>query len=101
MRAQLAYPAAGDSGSIVNVTGAGLLSAGATDADALEFIEFLVSADAQKYFVEETFEYPLVAGVDAPEGLPTLESLVNPDLDLADLESLETTQALLEKHGLI
>ncbi len=101
MRAQLAYPAAGDAGSIVNVTGAGLLSAGATDADALEFIEFLVSADAQKYFVEETFEYPLVAGVDAPEGLPALESLVNPDLDLADLESLEATQALLAKHGLI
>lgn len=101
MRAQLAYPEAGDAGSIVNVTGAGLLSSGATDADALEFIEFLVSAEAQKYFVEETFEYPLVAGVAAPEGLPALESLVNPELDLADLESLEVTQALLAKHGLI
>ncbi|MBG6190428.1 iron(III) transport system substrate-binding protein [Arthrobacter sp. CAN_A212] len=101
MRAQLSYPEAGDPGSIVNVTGAGILSNAGQDADALEFVEFLVSADAQQYFVEETFEYPLAEGVEAPEGLPALDSLVNPDLDLSDLESLEQTQELLSKHGLI
>ncbi len=101
MRAQLAFPEAGDPGSIVNVTGAGILSAGATDADALDFIEFLVSPKAQQYFVDETFEYPLVDGIDAPEGLPSLDSLVNPDLDLSDLESLEVTQGMLSRHGLI
>lgn len=101
MRAQLSYPKSGDPGSIVNVTGAGILSNAAQDADALEFVEFLVSADAQQYFVEETFEYPLAEGAEAPEGLPALDSLVNPDLDLSDLESLEQTQELLSKHGLI
>ncbi len=101
MRAQLSYPAAGDPGSIVNVTGAGLLAGGETDGDAVEFIEYLVSAEAQQYFVDETFEYPLVAGVDAFEGLPALDSLVNPDLDLADLDSLDDTQQLLSKYGLI
>ncbi|TFD47884.1 iron ABC transporter substrate-binding protein [Cryobacterium frigoriphilum] len=101
MRAQLSYPEAGDAGSIVNVTGAGLLQSGATDADALAFIDFLVSAEAQQYFVDETYEYPLIEGVDAPEGLPAIDSLVNPELDLADLESLEITQTLLGKHGLI
>lgn len=101
MRAKLAYPEAGDAGSIVNVTGAGLLSAGATDADALEFIEFLVSDAAQTYFVEQTFEYPLVEGIPAPPGLPALKGLLNPELDLADLQTLEATQALLAKHGLI
>ena len=101
MRAQLAYPTPPDAGSIVNVTGAGLLRTGADDADALEFIRFLVSDEAQNYFVEQTFEYPLVAGIDAPEGLPALSSLLNPQLDLADLESLAATQALLAKHGLI
>lgn len=101
MRAQLSYPESGDPGSIVNVTGAGILSNAAQDADALEFVEFLVSADAQQYFVEETFEYPLAEGAEAPEGLPALDSLVNPDLDLSDLESLEQTQELLSKHGLI
>ncbi|MDJ0348762.1 iron ABC transporter substrate-binding protein [Cryobacterium sp. PH29-G1] len=101
MRAQLSYPEAGDAGSIVNVTGAGLLSGAATDADALKFIDYLVSADAQQYFVDETFEYPLISGIEAPAGLPALESLVNPELDLADLDTLEDTQTLLGKHGLI
>ncbi|KFF59399.1 iron ABC transporter substrate-binding protein [Cryobacterium sp. MLB-32] len=101
MRAQLSYPEAGDAGSIVNVTGAGVLKGAATDADALALVDFLVSPTAQQYFVDETFEYPLVAGIDAPAGLPTLDSLVNPDLDLADLESLADTQALLATHGLI
>lgn len=101
MRAQLSYPEAGDAGSIVNVTGAGLLSGAATDADALKFIDYLVSADAQQYFVDETFEYPLISGIEAPAGLPALQSLVNPELDLADLDTLEDTQTLLGKHGLI
>ncbi|TDW30260.1 iron ABC transporter substrate-binding protein [Cryobacterium psychrophilum] len=101
MRAQLSYPEAGDAGSIVNVTGAGVLTGAATDADALALVDFLVSAEAQQYFVDETFEYPLRPGVDAPAGLPALDSLVNPDLDLADLESLAETQSLLGKHGLI
>ena len=101
MRAQLSYPEAGDAGSIVNVTGAGLLSGAVEDADALEFIAYLVGAEAQQYFVDETYEYPLVAGIDAPAGLPAIDSLVNPDLDLADLDTLADTQALLGKHGLI
>lgn len=101
MRAQLSYPEAGDPGSIVNVTGAGLLASGANDADALEFIDFLVSPEAQQHFVDETYEYPLIEGVEAPEGLPALDSLLNPELDLADLESLEVTQDLLARYGLI
>ncbi len=101
MRAQLKFLAAGDAGSIVNVTGAGILSPAAADADALEFVRYLVSLEAQTYFVEQTFEYPLVAGVDAPEGLPSLESLLNPELDLSDLDDLATTQQLLADAGLI
>ncbi|MGI8392445.1 iron ABC transporter substrate-binding protein [Leucobacter sp. W1038] len=101
MRAQLAFPEAGDAGSIVNVTGAGILSSASTDADALEFIDFLLSPRAQEYFVAETFEYPLIEGVAAPEGLPGLDTLVNPELDLGDLKSLAATQELLQKYGLI
>lgn len=101
MRAQLKFLEAGDPGSIVNVTGAGLLSGAAENADALAFIEYLVSEAGQTYFVEETYEYPLVAGIDAPEGLPSLESLVNPELDLSDLDTLSDTQDLLARVGLI
>ncbi|MHB1288889.1 MAG: iron ABC transporter substrate-binding protein, partial [Georgenia sp.] len=64
-------------------------------------VEYLVSDVGQTYFVEKTYEYPLVAGIDAPQGLPSLESLVNPELDLSDLDSLSQTQELLASHGLI
>ncbi|MDO9590031.1 MAG: extracellular solute-binding protein, partial [Microcella sp.] len=101
MRAQLKFLTAGDAGSIVNVTGAGILSGSAADADALEFVRYLVSLEAQAYFVEQTFEYPLLPGVDAPEGLPSLDSLVNPELDLSDLDDLAATQRLLADAGLI
>ncbi len=101
MRAQLKYLTAGDAGSIVNVTGAGILAGGADDADALEFVRFLVSEAAQTYFVEQTFEYPLVPGIAAPEGLPALETLLTPGLDLSDLDDLATTQRLLADAGLI
>ena len=101
MRAQLAFPQPGDAGSIVNVTGAGLLEGAADDADALQFIEYLVSESAQQYFVDITYEYPLIDGVAAPEGLPALESLTNPELDLSDLDSLGETTALLVEVGLL
>lgn len=101
MRAQITFLTAGDAGSIVNVSGAGILNGAETDADALEFVRFLVSEAAQTYFVEQTFEYPLLPGIDAPEGLPSLESLINPELDLSDLDDLATTQQLLADAGLI
>ena len=83
------------------MTGAGLLRGAVTDKDAHKFIEYLVSFDAQQYFVDETFEHPLIDGIGAPEGLAPIESLVNAELDLSDLESLEVTQEFLTKCGLI
>ncbi len=100
MRAQLKF-LPGDPGGIVNVTGAAILAGAEGDPDALAFVEYLLSDAGQTYFVEETYEYPLVPGIDAPEGLPSLESLVNPELDLSDLDSLTETQELLAVHGLI
>ena len=101
MRAQLHFTPAGDPASIVNVTGAGVLVSQQGDADAFELVRFLVSDRAQQYFVDETFEYPLVLGIDAPEGLPALSSLQVANLDLSDLRTLAETQSLLQKYGLI
>jgi iron(III) transport system substrate-binding protein len=101
MRAQLHFTAPGDPASIVNVTGAGVLKAHAADLDAFTLVAFLVSDEAQRYFVENTFEYPLVPGIEEPEGVPALSSLVVDNLDLSDLSSLEQTQSLLQKYGLI
>lgn len=100
MRAQLQFLEPGDPGALVNVTGAGILVGSAEDPDALEFVRYLISEEGQEYFVEETKEYPLLPGIAAPEGLPPLESLRNPELDLSDLDSLEQTVDLIADVGL-
>lgn len=100
MRAALKF-LPGDPGGIVNVSGVAILKNAADNRNAQEFVDYLVNESAQAYFVANTFEYPLLPGVAAPNGLPSLESLANANLDLADLESLSETQALLTKYGLL
>lgn len=91
----------GDPGGLVNVAGGGILdTADNTDA-ANAFIDFLLSVDAQTYFAEKTFEIPVVAGVEPVEGVPTLDSLTMPDLDLNQLDDLAGTLALLTELGII
>ncbi|WP_149179992.1 iron ABC transporter substrate-binding protein [Streptomyces sp. TRM49041] len=93
----------GDPGGLVNVAGVGLVK-GADDkqsAYAQKAVDFFLSADAQKYFADETKEYPLAAGVPAAEGLPSLDSLQAPEIDLGKLESLKETLAMLQDVGLV
>ena len=93
--------AAGDPGSLINVAGIGLIE-GADDADAaLAFADYLLSDDAQEYFATETFEYPLIEGVAAPEGLVPLGEIGHPDIELGDLADLRSTLDLLSEVGLI
>lgn len=93
------YPADGDIGALVNVAGAGILRSAAHPQAAERFLEYLLSEDAQRYFAESTFEYPLVQGVPAPEDVPPLESVKTPDVDLSDLWDLEGTLELLRDVG--
>ena len=89
-----------DPGSFVNVAGVGVL-AGKESADAAAFVEYLLGEEAQTYFAEETKEFPLVEGVESDvPGLPPLESLQGPDVDLSELDTLEETLALLDEVGL-
>jgi iron(III) transport system substrate-binding protein len=91
--------AAGDPGSLVNVAGVGVL-ADAPDADAaVRFAEFLLEPAAQTYFAEETFEYPLIAGVATAPGLKPLSDVQGPDIDLGDLADLQGTLELLSEVG--
>lgn len=101
MTSQLVFPEGDDPGGLVNATAAAITAGSADDPDALALIEFLLSEEGQTTFVEETFEYPVVEGIADPEGIPALDDLQGPDLDLTDLESLEETQALLTELGLL
>ena len=101
MRAQIAFTAPRDPGSLVNVAGIGVLKPAANDPNAAAFISFLLSPSTQQWFVENTFEYPLVPDVAIADGLPPLSSLSGPDVPLADLADLPGTLTMLTEVGLL
>ncbi len=95
------YIGKGDPGALVLVAGVGILKVSENRATAEEFIEFLLSEPAQRYFATEIKEYPVSAGV-APEGdLPPLATLDPPDVDLGSLSDLEGTLALMREVGVL
>lgn len=92
------HPSAGDAGSMINVAGVGILDTAKDQAAAEAFVAFLLSEEAQRYFSEETNEYPLTAGVPATaEGLRPLAEVDTPELDLSDLDDLQGTLRLLQE----
>jgi iron(III) transport system substrate-binding protein len=94
---------AGDTGAMINVAGAGVLKRRGENEEsralAEKLVTWLLSDEAQRHFVSETHEYPLVEGVDADEDLTPLAEIRSPDIDLSDLDDLEGTLKLLRKVG--
>ena len=91
----------GDPGALILVAGAGILTTADSGDAAERFLRYLLSEEAQRYFSENTKEYPVAAGV-APEGhLPSLASLDAPGVDLGNLSDLRGTQRLLRDVGLL
>jgi iron(III) transport system substrate-binding protein len=87
----------GDPGALVNVAGVGILNSTQNTADAEEFLNFMLSEEAQQYFTDETFEYPLIEGVPIYEDLVPLSEVEAPDIDLGNLDNLEGTLDLLRE----
>jgi iron(III) transport system substrate-binding protein len=92
----------GDVGSLLLVTAASVLdTAGDQTDNAEEFIEFLLSDEAQEYYADQTLEYPLRPDVETPETLPPLDSLDVDTIDLSTLGSgLIETRELIADSGL-
>jgi iron(III) transport system substrate-binding protein len=91
----------GDPGSLVNAAGAGVLKTTDAKPNAERFVNFLLSREAQVYFADKLYEYPVEAGVQPPDGLPPLDELEGPSIRLADLGGqLRSTLQMLDEVGL-
>jgi iron(III) transport system substrate-binding protein len=100
LNAKLHFFAAGDTGAMVNVSGIGVLRRSAGDPDVRKLLDYLLGTEAQTWFAEQTFEYPLAGGAPAPAYVPPLAELKVPAIDLNDLETLEASVALIKSTGL-
>lgn len=91
----------GDPGALVNVAGVGILGTADNAPAAGELLDFLLSEEAQQYFADQTFEYPLVGGVPPNEELVPLSEIETPNIDLSNLDDLEGTLELLRETGVL
>ncbi len=96
------FLAKGDPGALVSVAGAGTLASAGNTEGAQRFIDFLLSDEGQRFYTDsaEEAEYPLVAGIEAKKGLPPLDTLEGPNVDLSTFGAeLSSTLELLRETG--
>ena len=91
-----------DIGSLLIITAA-TVTAGSGNAEAAnDLIAYLLSAPVQRYFSQETFEYPLAAGVQPVEVLPPLKAL---EIGSVDFDALgggfAQTVEIIEASGIL
>lgn len=58
------FPNQRDRGTHVNISGAGVLKTAPNKAAAIQFLEYLVSPEAQEIFAQSNHEYPVLPGAD-------------------------------------
>ncbi|HEX2728292.1 MAG TPA: iron ABC transporter substrate-binding protein [Rubrobacteraceae bacterium] len=88
-----------DIGNLIIASGVGTLKTADNGDQAERFVEYLLSKEAQQYFAEEDFEYPLIEGVQPAKEVPPLSSIKSPNVDLGSLDDLEGTLELLRETG--
>lgn len=95
------FTAPKDPGSLVNLSAVGVLASAepAAAKAGTQLTAYLLSDAVQAEFVKGTNEYPLVEGVEGPDGLRPLAELEPPTIDLSALGDLEGTLELLRKSG--
>ena len=59
IKAKLFFPPASQGGTHVNISGAGILKTSTKKAEAQQFLEWLLTPEAQKIFADVNFEYPV------------------------------------------
>jgi len=94
------YFTEGDAGSLVNVSGLEILN-GANSELAGNFVRHVLSAEAQEFFATRTFAYPMISGVKPVGGLPRIDELNPPDINLTELSDVSGTVDLMRDKGVL
>lgn len=81
----LFFPNQSDRGTHVNISGAGVVTDAPNQENAIAFLEFLASPEAQAVFAKGSHEFPVVAGVEAD---PVVEGLGDFKADAVNVSAL-------------
>jgi iron(III) transport system substrate-binding protein len=89
-----------DPGSLLILSTAGVVNTSEHVPEAERLVAFLLSEQAQRYFADETFEYPLAPGVAPAEGVVPLEEIAPAQVDTALYGAgFEQTLAMIDQAG--
>ncbi|WP_452222480.1 Fe(3+) ABC transporter substrate-binding protein [Lacinutrix salivirga] len=89
------FPNQNDRGTHINVSGAGVVKYAPNKANAVKFIEFLVSKDAQEVFAKANYEYPVNEEVQPSELLQSWGDFKADNLNLSTLGNNNKKAVLL------
>ena len=99
-RIGVVFPDQSTFGAHVNISGAGVLKHAPNKENAILFLEYLTSPEAQAYFSKGNDEYPVVAKVELAEGLKSLGDFKADKLDLTALgENQAQARKLYDEVG--
>ena len=62
-KVQPIFPNQSNRGTHMNISGGGVAKYAPNKANAIKFLEFLLTIEAQEHIVNNSFEYPMIAGV--------------------------------------
>lgn len=100
-RARNYYFKDGAPGSFVDISGAAILASSNDKALAEKLITYLTGPEAQKYYAEKVFEFPVAENEFQPAGVPPLSTLQPPSIDLSKLTDTQGTVQLMRRAGVL
>ena len=90
-----------DLGSLLIVSAAALIGGSKHSDEAAQLAAYLLKEEAQRYFSDQTYEYPLAAGVKATSVLPPIDFRTAEGIDFDRLGGdLESTRKMIRDAGL-
>jgi iron(III) transport system substrate-binding protein len=99
-RLGVVFPNQEDRGSHINISGAGVLKHAPNQQEAVRFMEYLTSPEAQGYFADGNNEYPVVAGVTPSSVLESLGAFKPDTLNVSVFgENQPSAQRIFDRAG--
>ena len=94
------FPNQNDIGAHMNISGGGVAANAPNKENAMKFLEYLASEQAQDYFSAGNDEYPAVPGVGLAPSVASL-GIFRPDvIDLSDIaDNISAAQQILNEAG--
>lgn len=94
------FPAQNDEGAHMNLSGGGVAAYAPNYENAVAFLEYLASDQAQQYFSAGNDEYPAVPGVALSPSVAALGLFKPDDVDLSTVaQNLSTAQEIFDQVG--